>query len=392
MPTEIVPNEGTNVVTVLGPFGAFDPAQSANYQVSVSPSWTTAYQIVNKTSVSFTVAFAVASFPDNAPFDWFVEGVVKAPAGFMTLQDYLDETRMLLRDGIGSSQGQGQLYTTPDLVRCINRALQQRDLDLGLNRLLISYPLTTSQFQYSIPTILQEGTILASNQTPIASFTQLVGNNSNGVHITGSLQPGYTVLKPSTNWSTDSSVQNKTATGFDVFFTIAAPPAPFTPTVDIIIIGAGGVPFPNIIDVLSIVITPLGQPPGGIRYPLGRWPYSKIAYLLSTAYPTYPVKYALYGVNTIMVAPPPAGAYPTQWDFFGYTTQLVQPIDADPLPFPWTDPIPFWAAAFAKMSVQRFDEANGFKAEAIERTRRVMGRGRPISVSNPWSDLPRVAR
>lgn len=390
--TEIVPNQGTNTVTVVGAFGGFDPnnANAANYQVSVSPSWATAYQIVQKGATTFTVAFTVGSFPDNAPFDWFVEGGVGVDDGYMSLQDYLDETRALLRDQ--SPNAQGTLYSTSDLTKWINRAMQQRDLDLGLNRVLVSYPLVTSQYQYAIPTILQQGTIQASNQIPVASFTQLVPNNSNGVHIAGSFQPGYVVLRPSPNWATDVDVTNKTAIGFDVIFTVAAPPAPFVATVDIIIIGTGGVPFPNIIDVISIVITPLGQPPGGIRYPLGRWPYSKIAYLLSTAYPTYPVKYAMYGTNTIMVAPPPAGNYPAQWDFFGYATRLVQPTDTDPLPYPWTDPIPFWAAHFAKMSVQRFDEAKEFKEEAVARTRRVMGRGRPMSVSNPWSDLPKNAR
>jgi hypothetical protein len=391
--TYIIPNQGTNTVTVLGAFGSFDPINpnSANYQVSISTSWQTDWQIIQKGATSFTVAFTVASFPDNAPMDWFVEGVLGPGNGsFKSLNDYLEEVRELLRDVLDA--GQGQLYSNRLLIQSINRGMQQRDLDLGLNRIRISFPMVTQQFQYPIPTILQQGVVLTSNDTPVASFTQLVPPNSNGVHITGSFQPGYIVLQPGPSWPTTASVQNKTAIGFDVIFTIASPPLPSTSTVDIIIIGVGGVPFPNIIDVLSIVITPLGQPPGGIRYPLGRWPYSRLSYLLSTAYPTYPVKYSMFGVNTIMVAPPPANPYPTEWDFMGYSSALVQGVDTDPMPYPWTDPIPFWACHFAKLSVQRFDEAQAFKSEAQDRTRRVLARGRPLGVADPWSDLPRSAR
>src|SRR5262245_61006881 len=111
--SEIVPNQGTQTVTVLGPFGSFSPNEiPGDYQLSVSPSWATSVQIVQKTAVSFTVAFTVGSFPDNATFDWFVEGVVSGPpSGFMSLQDYRDEVRMLLRDEF-STTGQGQLYST----------------------------------------------------------------------------------------------------------------------------------------------------------------------------------------------------------------------------------------------------------------------------------------
>src|SRR5262245_19322882 len=326
--SEVVPNSGTQTVTVLGPFGSFSPNQiPGDYQLSVSPSWATSVQIVQKTAVSFTVAFTVGSFPDNATFDWFVEGVVSGPpSGFMSLQDYRDEVRMLLRDEL--AQSQGSLYSTPDIDRCINRGMQQRDLDMGLNRVLVSFPMVQGQFQYPIAQILQHGTIQASQETPVSSFTLPVASGSNNVHVAGSFQPGYVVLKPGTNWPTDTQVINQTSIGFDVIFTIAAPDGA---TVDLIIIGTGGVPSPNIIDVVSIVVTPLGQPPGGIRYPLGRWPYSKLAYLLSTSYPTYPVKYSTYGVGFIMVAPPPAGNYPTLWDFFGYSTRLVQMIDTDPM-------------------------------------------------------------
>src|SRR5215471_10492202 len=131
--TQIVPLSGTNTVTVFGAFGGLSPTSPGDYQVSISPSWATAYQIVVKEAAAFTVAFTIGSFPDNAPFDWFVETVVQGPpSGFMSLQDYRDEVRMLLRDELSNTTG--TLYSTADVDRCINRAMQQRDLDVRLNR------------------------------------------------------------------------------------------------------------------------------------------------------------------------------------------------------------------------------------------------------------------
>src|SRR5262245_57531423 len=143
--TEVVPNQGTQTFTVLGPFGSFAPNDNTgNYQVSITTGWATSIQIVEKTAVSFTWAATVGSFPDNAIYQWFVEGTVQGPpSGYSSLQDYLDETRMLLRDELATTAG--TLYSTADLTRCINRAMQQRDLDLGLNRVLVSFPMVQQQ-------------------------------------------------------------------------------------------------------------------------------------------------------------------------------------------------------------------------------------------------------
>src|SRR5262249_40742625 len=41
------------------------------------------------------------------------------------------------------------------------------------------------------------------------------------------------------------------------------------------------------VDALSVVVIPIGGANSGVRYPLARWPYSRLSFLLSTAYPTY---------------------------------------------------------------------------------------------------------
>lgn len=142
-------------------------------------------------------------------------------------------------------------------------------------------------------------------------------------------------------------------------------------------------------DVTSFVVMPIGGATSSIRYPLGRWPYSKIAYLLSTSYPTYPSVYSMYGTSTIAVGPPPDGAYPTEIDFLGYSGDLVNPTDQDQMPYPATDLVPYQAARLAKIQVQLYDDAAGLDAVYQERLRRVRARMHPLSVANPWSDLPR---
>ena len=142
-------------------------------------------------------------------------------------------------------------------------------------------------------------------------------------------------------------------------------------------------------DILSIIVIPLGPATSSIRYPLARWPYTKLAFLLSTSFPTYPVVYAMYGASTIFIAPPPAQAYPAEFDFICYSPNLVNAGDTDMMPYPWTEPVTYMAASLAKVQVQRFDEAQGFGEMYAKAMNRVRGRARSIAVSNPWSDLPR---
>ena len=148
-------------------------------------------------------------------------------------------------------------------------------------------------------------------------------------------------------------------------------------------------------DVLSIVIVPLGFATSQPRYPLGRWPYSMVAPLLATSYPSYPVKYATYGPATLVMGPPPASTYPCEFDFFGYTPPLVNQSDVDPIPYPWTDPIPYYAAHLACIQDQNYSKAKEFynpnpQAPGLYQTSMatMRARGRPLAVANPWANFP----
>lgn len=142
----------------------------------------------------------------------------------------------------------------------------------------------------------------------------------------------------------------------------------------------------NMIDVFSWIVIPLGGSTSAVRYPLGKRSYSEIAPLLSTSYPTYPVAFSMYGDQTVVVAPPPANNYYTEVDFIGYGQDLVNMTDVDPIAYPYTDPVPFMAASFAKLNLQRFDEADKFESLYMARLRRVLARSRPLAMTDPWSN------
>lgn len=142
----------------------------------------------------------------------------------------------------------------------------------------------------------------------------------------------------------------------------------------------------NPMDIFSWIVIPLGGSTSAVRYPLAKRAYSEIAPLLSTSYPTYPVAFSLYGPETVMLAPPPANTYFTEIDFIGYSSDLVNSTDTDFMPYPYTDPVPFMAASFAKIYLQRFDEADAFEKMYMQRLNRTRARSRPLAMTDPWSN------
>lgn len=76
-----------------------------------------------------------------------------------------------------------------------------------------------------------------------------------------------------------------------------------------------------------------------------------------TFYQNRPWGFARYGANQIYIAPAPGAPYFADFDLSVLSTTFVVAADPDPLPFPYTVPIPFYAAYLAKINQRRFDEA-----------------------------------
>lgn len=147
-------------------------------------------------------------------------------------------------------------------------------------------------------------------------------------------------------------------------------------------------------DLTSLVVLPQGGIAGGVgmRYPLGRWPYSKLAYLISTSWPGYPAKYARLGHSTIVLGPPPQQDYASEWDLVGVYPDLTAFDQVDPMADPYNDPLPYLAAAIAKSNAQRFDEGQAFEMQYKARMMAIREGVSPLAIPNPTADLPRGLR
>ena len=71
-----------------------------------------------------------------------------------------------------------------------------------------------------------------------------------------------------------------------------------------------------------------------------------------------PVTFSVYGQNTVYVAPIPDQTYQSEWDTVVAPAVLVNQTDQDTIPFPFSEPVPFYAAYLAKYNEQSVQEAD----------------------------------
>jgi hypothetical protein len=124
-------------VTVTGAFGT-------GYQVSVSPSWVTAFSVTGETATQFVVTFSVPAPAAGGSIDWAVFGTLPSGgAGVQNLSGYLTELRDLLHD---PNDG---FWPLANKIGYINRAMNQRDLDTEQNRQLFTFTLIVGTDTYT---------------------------------------------------------------------------------------------------------------------------------------------------------------------------------------------------------------------------------------------------
>jgi hypothetical protein len=141
----------------------------------------------------------------------------------------------------------------------------------------------------------------------------------------------------------------------------------------------------NVYDVASIVLIY-----GNMKYLLDQQAYSTLASLYQ-AYQNHtnpPSGWTKYGAGVIVFAPIPNQNYVTEWDMLCVADDLVAPTDPDPLPYPWTDPVPFLAAHWAKVELQQNEEADRFLALYTQRKDEVMATARGMMVPSHYATFP----
>lgn len=114
---------------------------------------------------------------------------------------------------------------------------------------------------------------------------------------------------------------------------------------------------------------------GATRVQLDNRPFSDVTNMFRpwTTYQGIPGAWTRYGADQVFIATAGATGYLTDWDLVTLSTTLVNPSDLDPLSFPYTEPVPYFAAYKAKINQRRFDEAEVFKGYAITALRDIEG-------------------
>lgn len=125
----------------------------------------------------------------------------------------------------------------------------------------------------------------------------------------------------------------------------------------------------NVIDVVGIFLIT-----GGARRLMDNYSFT----MLTTYWRTWtlataePIAWAKYNPTTIYVGPKPGMAYETEWDCCQENgTDLSLMTDQDPLPYPFTEPVPYYAAYLCKMNQRQFPEATTFKEQYFEALRTI---------------------
>lgn len=120
----------------------------------------------------------------------------------------------------------------------------------------------------------------------------------------------------------------------------------------------------RVFDVIGIQLTF-----GGVTMVLDNLSYTDLAaqwLSFTSTYRDIPRAWARHGASNVIFGPIPGIAYATVWDCSTYSADLDSTDDSDPLPYPYTEPVPFYAAALAKFNERQYDEAADFEAKFIE--------------------------
>lgn len=83
-----------------------------------------------------------------------------------------------------------------------------------------------------------------------------------------------------------------------------------------------------------------------------------------------PLQWARYGPNKVIFGPVPSQAYVIEVDACVYAPPLAALTDTDISPYPYSTPVPFYAAYWAKMNERQYDEADKFLEQAQKHTER----------------------
>ena len=253
-----------------------------------------------------------------------------------TLQDYLNQTRRLLHDA------QARYYSDADLTTYINSGCARAVADSTCYRQLQTVYLSNGVelFQYGSVTGV---TVTAGGSGYDNTSTVAFSAPASGITATGTLQITSGVV-------TDVLITN-IGSGYTSAPTLTfggnGSGASITPTILL----------PNTMDVMNITLD-WGQ----TRVILNRMSFTEFQASVRAwiGYQQKPGMCASYGQNQWFIGPIPDQTYKAEWDTVLNPPTLVNYTDVSVIAFPYSDPVPFYAAHIAKLNEQSFEESDKF--------------------------------
>jgi hypothetical protein len=138
---------------------------------------------------------------------------------------------------------------------------------------------------------------------------------------------------------------------------------------------------PRVLDIFGIYYYN-----GNFRYALSEVSFTDLQAIIAPyrTFTQWPVAFAKHGPLGIVIGPTPSQTFEGEWDCITYSQGLSSPENADPLPYPWTDPVPFLAASFAKIEMQQVDQAQQFEEQYTRRLTEIVNSTRSRMLANPY--------
>lgn len=126
----------------------------------------------------------------------------------------------------------------------------------------------------------------------------------------------------------------------------------------------------NVFDVVGIYLIV-----GNARRLLDNMSYTRLTTFFRsfTGMTSEPLGWAKYNPTTIYLGPPPGFAYVTQWDCCQANGTDLTVGQNDPLPYPFTLPVPYWAAYLCRMNQREYSEANSMREMYMDSLRLLEG-------------------
>ena len=272
----------------------------------------------------------------------------------ITLSSYITTVRRLLHDSTG------KYYTDAQLTDYINTARSAVCADTKCNRQLQTINLSQGLERYNYGSVT--GFIVSAGgtgfiTTPGVVLTPAVGDPGTGAAGTATLSAGAV------------SVINATAGGSGY---LAAPSVSFS--------GGGGVNAnasativqANTYDILNVYLTW-----GNTRFQLDWMAFSEFSTKIRcwTTFQSRPTVFSTYGQGAFFVGPVPDQPYICELDTSLNPTALVNSTDVESsIVFPYTEPVPYYAAFVAKLQEQSMEDSKKFDLLYSQMMTRAVGR------------------